>query len=84
MHVSNQGDDVDMFFEFDTCTLQILNIETVGTSSRNVRFTFNGTPTDFTPNETKDVSGQNIYFTPIGPYYLPTLVLEGAYSITFI
>jgi hypothetical protein len=84
MNVTNQGDNVDMDFEFDTCTLQILNIITSGTSSRNIRFTFNGTPTDFTPNDIEDVSSQNIFFTVTGPYYLPTLVLEGEYSITFI
>jgi hypothetical protein len=84
MNLKNAGDNVDMDFEFDTCTLQILNIITSGTSSRNIRFTFNGTPTDFTPNDIEDVSSQNIFFTVTGPYYLPTLVLEGEYSITFI
>jgi len=84
MNISNAGDNVDMDFEFDTCTLQVLTIITNGTSARNIRFTYEGIPTDLTPNDTEDVSSQNIYLTPTGPYYLPTLVLEGAYSITFI
>jgi hypothetical protein len=84
MVVKNRGDDVDLFLEFDTCTLQVLNIITSGTSSRNLRFTYNGTPTTLTPNDTEDVSSQGIYLVPTGPYYLPTLILEGDYSITFI
>ena len=84
MNVHNQGDDVDVDFEFDTCTLQVLNIITSGSSSRNLTFTYEGTPTVLTPNDTEDVSSLNIYLTPVGPYYLPTLVLEGEYSITFI
>ena len=84
MNVANQGDDVDVDFEFDTCTLQVLTIITSGTSSRNLRFTYEGTPITLSPNDSEDVSGENIYLTATGPYYLPTLVLEGAYSITFI
>jgi hypothetical protein len=49
-----------------------------------LRFTYNGTPTTLTPNDTEDVSSQGIYLVPTGPYYLPTLILEGDYSITFI
>lgn len=84
MNVRNQGDSVDMYFEFDTCTLQVLNIITIGSSSRNINFIYEESPTTLSPNDTEDVSSLNIFLIPTGPYYLPTLVLEKDYSITFI
>jgi hypothetical protein len=84
MSLQNQGDSVDLEFKFDTCTLQVLTLITSGTSSRSIRFTYDGSPKTLTPNDTDDVSSESIYLVPVGPYYLPTLILEKEYSITFI
>ena len=84
MNVTNQSDNVDLFFKFDTCTLQVLEIMTIGTSSRNVRYTYAGTPNVLGPNDTLDVSAQNIYLTQVGPFDLPTLISTEEYSVTFI
>ena len=80
----NQGDEIDFYFRYNTCTLQIVEFQTIGNSSRNIRVNYKTNTIVMSDNQIVDVSSDDLFLTVVGLFDTPALVLEEDFSITFI
>ena len=80
----NQGDIIDFYFRYNTCTLHIIEFVTIGNSSRNIRVNYVNKSIVMTDNQVVNVSSDNLYLSVVGLFDTPALVLEEDFSITFI
>ena len=80
----NQGDTIDFYFRYNTCTLQIFEFITIGNSSRNIRVNYVNKSIVMSDNQVVNVSNDDLFLTLVGLFDTPALVLEEDFSITFI
>ncbi len=83
----NQGDEIDFYFKYNTCTLQITHFVTIGNSSRNILVRYLDSPEQsvvMTDNQIVNVESDNLFLELVGLFGTPALVLQEDFAITFI